>query len=148
MRPSLPRLLVSIAVFAILVARSAVADDREASFRVIVHPDNPATSVDRAFLRDAYLKKTTEWGNGNTIRPVDLTAKYTARERFAHDVIKKTSAQLKSYWSQQIFSGKGVPPPEAGTPDAVIDYVMANPGAVGYLPAGTDPGRAKIIEVD
>ena len=62
-------------------------------------------------------------------------------------MLRKTPAQLKSYWNQQIFSGKGVPPPEADSTADVIAYVLANPGAVGYLPVDVDPGRAKVVEV-
>ena len=69
------------------------------------------------------------------------------REAFTRDVLKKTPAQLKTYWSQQIFSGKGVPPPEASSIDEAIAYVLANPGAVGYIPDDVDPKGAKVIEV-
>ena len=150
-RALLTRCIVPLAAialaFAFASAPAAGAGDREPSFVVIVHPDNPVTSIDREFLRDAYLKKATDWDDGKTIRPVDLSSKFSARDRFERDVIEKTPSQLKSYWNQQIFSGKGVPPPEAPTTDQVIAYVLANPGAVGYLPAGVDPGRAKAIEV-
>jgi ABC-type phosphate transport system substrate-binding protein len=114
---------------------------------VIVNPDNPIESVPRDFLRDAFLKKATEWGRGDTIRPIDLSGRFPARGKFTHDVLRKTSSQLRSYWSQQIFSGKGVPPPEVDSVADVIGYVLANPGAIGYLPDGTDPGRAKVIKV-
>jgi hypothetical protein len=53
----------------------------------------------------------------------------------------------KIYWNQQIFSGKGVPPPEADSTAAAVAYVLANPGAIAYLPADADPGRVKVIEV-
>ena len=61
--------------------------------------------------------------------------------------MRKTPAQLKSYWNQQIFSGKGVPPPEADSPAAAVAYVLANPGAIAYVPADTDPGRTRVIGV-
>jgi hypothetical protein len=40
-----------------------------------------------------------------------------------------------------------VPPPEAESPAGVIQYVLANKGAVGYIPAEVDPGKAKVIRV-
>jgi ABC-type phosphate transport system substrate-binding protein len=116
-------------------------------YKIIVHPDNPVTTVDHDFLRDAYLKKATEWNRGETIRPVDLAPKFPVRDEFTQGVLRKTPSQLKNYWNQQIFSGKGVPPPEADSPRAVIAYVLANPGAVGYIPASIDPGGAKVIAV-
>jgi ABC-type phosphate transport system substrate-binding protein len=127
-----------------LATRSLAADH---AFKVIVHPDNPVTAIDRDFLRDAYLKKAKEWSGDGVIRPVDLTTKFSVRARFTQDVLKKTPAQLKNYWNQQIFSGKGVPPPEAESTAAVIKYVLANPGAIGYIPANMDAGGAKVIAV-
>jgi ABC-type phosphate transport system substrate-binding protein len=140
------RVAIVVAVAAVwLGAIAAPRADRD-DLIVIVHPDNPATSVDRDFLRDAFLKKRTEWGPQQTIRPIDLPAS-SARDRFTQDVLKKSSTQLRSYWNQQIFSGKGVPPPTAKSIAAAIAYVLANPGAVAYLPADADPGRAKVLRL-
>jgi ABC-type phosphate transport system substrate-binding protein len=112
-----------------------------------VHPENRVDALSRDFLRNAYLKKVTQWSHGATIRPIDLSSELPVRNQFTQDVIKKTPAQLKTYWNQQIFSGKGVPPPEADTAAAAISYVLANPGAVGYLPVDVDPGRAKVVGI-
>lgn len=127
--------------FAVAAANSA------ADYKVIVHPDNPVTELDRQFLRDAYLRKASGWRNGQTIRPIDLTTAFAVRGRFSQEVLRKTPAQLKSYWNQQIFSGKGVPPPETDSTAAVVSYVVANPGAVGYLPIEASSGGAKVVEV-
>jgi ABC-type phosphate transport system substrate-binding protein len=139
-----PGLLLLVVVGLLLGAapRGSRADGD--AFVVIANPDTEASTIDRGFLRDAFLKKATSW-HGVTVRPVDLSSRYAARERFTRDVIKKTPAQLRSYWNQQIFSGKGVPPPEVETAAAVVRYVSATRGAVGYVPAGTDVGSAKVI---
>lgn len=135
-------LTIAIALFALSGASAA----DEVRFKVIVHPDNPSDGVSRDFLRDAYLKKATTW-HGETIRPIDLSSKFPEREHFIRQVIRKTPAQLRSYWNQQVFSGKGVPPPEAASVADVVAYVVANPGAVGYIPVDADPGRAKVIRI-
>jgi ABC-type phosphate transport system substrate-binding protein len=115
-------------------------------YKVIVNPASGVTEIDRDTLRDIYLKKTTDW-NGTTARPVDLTKRFPAREDFTRDVLHKSLTQLKSYWSQQIFTGKGVPPPEADSPAAAVAYVLADKGAIGYVPADADTGGAKVIRV-
>jgi ABC-type phosphate transport system substrate-binding protein len=134
---------IAISLAAAVALASAAGDD----YKIIVNPDNPVGAIDRRFLRDAFLRKASDWDGGAAIRPIDLARRFVARERFVHDVLNKTPAQLKSYWIQQIFSGKGVPPPEADSPAAVIGYVLANPGAIGYLPLDVDPGGAKVIKV-
>jgi hypothetical protein len=129
---------------AMLASRAIASDDR---FKIIVNPASGIQSVDRDFLREAYLKKATEWSNGETVHPLDLSPQFPARERFTHDVLHKTPSQLKTYWNQQIFSGKGVPPPEVESTSAAIEYVLANKGAVAYLPADADAGKAKVIPI-
>ena len=136
--------LVMIAIAIAWSGRSIAMDD---SYKVIVNANNRATSIDRDFLRDAFLKKTEEWPDGETIRPVDLAPKFPAHDRFGREVLRKSPAQLKSYWNQQIFSGKGVPPPEADSVAAVVAFVVANPGAVGYVPSDTDVNGAKVVGI-
>lgn len=135
-------LLIAIAI-ACLRDSAAATDD----FVVIVHPDNPIASIPRDTLRDAFLKKTSEWSSGESIRPIELARRFPARDRFNRDVLRKSTTQLKSYWSQQIYSGKAVPPPEAATTRTVIEHVLSSKGAIGYLPAGAEPGGAKVVRV-
>jgi ABC-type phosphate transport system substrate-binding protein len=144
-RRAIPSVLgVALAIwFAIAVASAAASDD----YKVIVNPDNPVGEIDRQFLRDAFLRKTTDWDGGATIQPIDLGRRFPVRERFAQDVLKKTPSQLRSYWNQQIFSGKGVPPPEADSTAAVVEYVLGHRGAVAYLPLDADAGAAKVVKV-
>ena len=144
-RRSLHLALVLAVTVAWLAPRALAADD---AFKIIINPDNPITSIDHDFLRDAYLKKATEWNNGTALHPIDLSTRFAQRERFTQDVLRKTPSQLKSYWNQQIFTGKGVPPPEADSVGDVIGYVLEHPGAVGYIPANADPGRTKVVRTN
>jgi ABC-type phosphate transport system substrate-binding protein len=114
-------------------------------YRVIVNPANPARELSRAFVRDAFLKRKTTWGEGGKIRPVHLGKRFPARQRFTREVLNKSPAQMRAYWSQLIFSGKGLPPPEMDTPAAVVAFVLRHRDAVGYLPASADPGGAAVV---
>lgn len=140
-------LALALCVLAVAAVAVGAPAKRSAVYQVIVNPENPATSLDAAFVRDAYLKRVTAWDNGDTVRPADLTARFPAREAFVRDVVGKTLPQLRSYWNQQIFSGRGVPPPELDSEAAMIRYVLANRGAIGYLPAGASPQTAKVVEL-
>jgi ABC-type phosphate transport system substrate-binding protein len=144
MRPGHLRLAI---IIALVLGLSTATPANELGFKVIVHPKNPITSIDRELLRGAFLKKETTWSDGETIRPVDLSSRSSVRELFTRTILKKTTAQLRTYWAQQIFSGKGVPPPEAANANDVVVYVLEHPGAVGYVPADVDPRGARVIEV-
>lgn len=106
------------------------------AFRVIVHPNNPLRSADRASVADAFLKKVTRWPDGETIRAVDLRADNPVRRRFSESVLKRSVGAVRSYWQQRIFSGRDVPPPELESDASVLEFVAKYPGAIGYV-AGT-----------
>jgi hypothetical protein len=141
---TLAALLTLLTVLA--TGRASIAADR-ADYVVIVNAASSTTELDRSFVRDVYLRKATEWKGGATIRPVDLPAGSRERQQFVRDVIGKSPAQLRSYWNQRIFAGKGVPPPVAESAAAVVAYVVANPGAIGYIPAHVDAGGARVVRL-
>jgi hypothetical protein len=126
----------------------ALADEPPPAFRVIANPDNPAGSVSREFLERAFLKKASDWGDGTSIRPVDLRVDSGVRRAFSRTVLRRSTAAVRSYWQQQIFSGRGVPPPELDSDAAVVDYVLKHRGAVGYVAGSTDVKRAKSLAVN
>jgi ABC-type phosphate transport system substrate-binding protein len=142
--------LVAVSAFLACNALAAPvgADPRGgASFRLIVNPANPAAAIDRAFVAEAFLKKTTRWPNDEVIRPVDLEADSPIRRRFSDEILKRSVAAVKSYWQQLVFSGRGLPPPELDAEDQVVRFVLKSPGAIGYVSASTNIQGAKAIPV-
>jgi hypothetical protein len=114
---------------------------------LIVHPGNAATSLERAFVEDAFLKKVTRWPNGDVIRPVDLAPDSPVRRKFSEEVIKRPVAAVRIYWQQIIFAGRDVPPPELDTDEEVVKFVLKNPGGVGYVSSTAARGGAKVVAV-
>jgi len=139
----------AIFAFVVVVALALVRATLAAPFYVvIVHPNNPVSGVDRKFLSDAFLKKTTRWDNGEVIKPVDQAADSPVRKKFCEDVLKRSVAAVRSYWQQIIFAGRDVPPPELPGDDEVVKYVLKYPGSVGYVSGAANLNGAKIISVD
>jgi len=114
---------------------------------VIVNPQNPLSTADRKFLAEVFLKKRSRWGNNEAIRPVDLVPRASVRHEFSDKVLDRSVSAVKSYWQQIIFSGRGVPPPELGTDDEVVSYVLRYKWAIGYVSAEVDLRGAKVVEV-
>ena len=140
--------LLMIALGALATGHAATEQGRPSDdYQVVVHPSNQDRTLGRSFLRSVYLKKTTTWPGGETIRPVGLSKRFPARERFSREVLNKSPAQLRAFWNQQIFSGKGVPPRDLDSEAAVIAFVLRNRGSIGYLPAAADPGGAALVTV-
>ena len=123
----------------------ALADESGRGFRVVSHPDNAAGPVERQFLADAFLKKATTWPDGQAIVPIDLRYGAAVRHRFSEQVLRRSSAAIRSYWQQRIFTGRGVPPPELESDAAVVRYVQSHRGAVGYVSESADTSAVKVI---
>jgi ABC-type phosphate transport system substrate-binding protein len=114
---------------------------------VIVNPDNPSVRLSRDFLIEAFLKRTTRWGDGETLRPVDQRLDAPARRTFSQSVLKRSAEAVKNYWQQRIFSGRDLPPPELDSDDAVVTYVLKHRGAVGYVSGSAKVDKARAVAV-
>jgi ABC-type phosphate transport system substrate-binding protein len=124
---------------------AAWADEAALSFVIIVHPDTATGEVTRDFVTQAFLKRVTRWPDGRAIRPVDLHSTARARSSFSSNLLNRSVTAMRSYWQQRIFSGRELPPPELDSDDAVVRYVLENPGAIGYVSTGTRLYNAKVL---
>ncbi|MET0413139.1 MAG: hypothetical protein ABW217_17670 [Polyangiaceae bacterium] len=145
------RRIAALALLALLVCLALRVDlasaGQPAGFRVIVHPANPLAAAERDLLSDVFLKKKIRWPDGEPILPVDQRFDAAVRERFSEAVLRRSVFAVRSYWQQLIFTGRGVPPPELDSDEAVVRYVRSNRGAVGYVGAGTALSGVKGLDL-
>ena len=132
---------------ALLVAASWHTTATAAGYKVIVNNANDTSSLAKKDLVQYFLKKTAKWGNGTPVVAVDQTEKSAARERFTLEVHGKSVSAVKSYWQQQIFSGRDVPPVEKSSDAQVVSFVKQNPGAIGYVADGADTTGTRVVTV-
>ena len=116
-------------------------------FVVVVNASNPTTSLSRSQVSNLFLRKTPSWSHGQKVQPVDLSASNPIRGKFSVAIHRKSVGAIKAYWSQRLFEGKIVPPPELSTEGAIAAYLRDNRGAVGYLSASASLGGLKIVQV-
>lgn len=146
-RAALALLLVLFVAVAPAGASIALAEDSASGFRLVAHPDNPAASVGRQFIADAFLKKATRWSDGVAIEAVDHRSNAPVRQRFSEQVLRRTVAAVRNYWQQRIFTGRGVPPPELDSDEAVVRYVRSHRGAVGYVSEAAETSAVKLVTI-
>lgn len=140
------------AVLLLASAHVARATSREAAptgsgFLIIVHADNPQTSITPAQLTQTFFKRVTRWSTGEPIRPVDLEPGSPTRTAFSDHVLKRSVSAVRLYWQQRIFSGRELPPPELDSDAAVLQFVQNSPGSIGYVSANTTLSGVKLIPV-
>lgn len=136
-----------------LAARPALAQSpppppAPPAYTIVIHPENRAERLSRSFLANAFLKKTTRWGDSGTIRPVDLPIGSSVRRKFVEQVLRRSIAAIRSYWQQIIFSGRGLPPVELEDDAAVLRYVRGHRGAIGYVSGGARLEGVRVVRVE
>jgi ABC-type phosphate transport system substrate-binding protein len=132
----------------VALCTTALAQSRPPpAYVIIVDPNNAVTSVERKFLEETFLKKLTRWPNDDAMHPADLAPNSPVRRKFTEDVLNRSVEAVKGYWQQRIFSGRDVPPPEFGSDQEVLDYVLKHAGAVGYVSGATELRGAKVLTV-
>ena len=117
-------------------------------FVVIVNSANPVQALTRDQLSKLFLKKTARWQTGREVLPVDLAGRTEARMAFSEFVHRKSVLSINSYWQQQIYSGRDVPPPAMRSERDVVEFVRNSPDAVGYVSSRAELGRSiKVLTV-
>ncbi len=128
-----------------IVARAAAAE--EVQFQVIVHPTVTVTDMKATELAKIFLGQVSRWPDGTRAYPVDLSVANPGRRMFSSSVLKAEVNSVKRYWYQQVFSGRGTPPPEKGSTADVVAFVANTPGAVGYVARDTNIPGCKALPV-
>lgn len=135
------------AILGIIFVFGSVLCASAQDFQVIVHNSNTNLELTKKQVSNYFLKKNKKWPSNSTVQPIDLSSKSVVRKVFSSRVHRKTVAQVRVYWQQAVFSGKGSPPIEKTTEQSVIDYVKANIGAIGYISSDTKVVGVKVVTI-
>lgn len=99
---------------------------------VIVNADNPTGVLTAAEVRNYYLKRSSVWGNGEKVRPVDQGSGLY-REAFLVRVLEINEEGFVRYWLERQYANADKPPTRVNDDDAVIKFVGALKGAIGFV---------------
>jgi len=111
---------------------------------VIVHPSN-ANSLSQADISRIFLGKKKSYPDGSEAIPVDQKDGSAVRSTFVGTILKKNDQQIKAYWAQLLFTGKGTPPKEVGASADVRALIAANPALIGYIDSADADGSVKVV---
>ncbi len=141
------RVVVPLVMFAAAALRVAPAAAQADGFVVIVNQTNPVTALSRQQVADMFMKQMRQWAEGGDVHPVDLPAVSGVRDAFSRAVHGKPASAVASWWGQQMFSGRAVPPPQRSTDRAVNNFVREDALAIGYVSPGAAESGVKVIRI-
>ena len=142
-----PWITCALAALTFAASRATPAAAQDEGYAVIVNTANPVVSLTRAQVADIFMKHTTRWERGGDIHPVDQPAVAAVRDAFSRAVHGKPSSAVASWWGQQMFSGRAVPPPQRTTDRAVNAFVREDGLAIGYISPGTAEAGVKVVRI-
>lgn len=119
----------------------------QADIAVIVHADNPVTSLTARQTAELYLGRVRTFDTGQYAVVVDQGRDDPLRGRFFKDVSGMSIGQVTAYWSRLQFTGQVQPPRNVEGDAAVLDFVRRNPAAIGYVSSTTTLTDPKVKTV-
>ena len=134
-------------LFSILVLLSGLLE-AQGAFKVIVTASSPVSSITKNELSRLFLKKKSEWADGQEVQLVDQAANSSVRASFSQAIHGKKVSAVKSYWQQMIFSGRGVPPREVASDATVLEFVKLTPNAIGYVSSKSSVNGVKVLRIE
>ena len=136
------KLKSSLIVFLLIWATSLSAN---ADIAIIVNPENSITSIELEDLQEIYLGRTKRFHNGDVAMPIDHKLGESVRESFNEKILGRTSKQVKAYWAQLVFTGRGWPPIQMLDDASIKAAVAKDPSAIGYIDASLVDDTVKVV---
>ena len=100
---------------------------------VIVHKDN-TQAIDLGYVQQLYVGSVRGWPDGTPAFVLDQPNGSPGRELFSTSILRRSSANVRAIWAQNIFTGRGLPPKVAAD-EEIKRIVATNRNAIGYVRA-------------
>jgi ABC-type phosphate transport system substrate-binding protein len=130
-----------VVMFALASAR---ADDAS-SIVVIVNPSSGVEHLTREEVIDIFLGRFRKLPSGRVALPIDVAESTTERERFYRLLVKKSPAEISSYWARLVFSGQTSPPFQVPDAKTALELVENNPNAIAYVDRASVTANVRVV---
>lgn len=100
---------------------------------VVVSAKSPWRTLSAKEVLALYTGRVRSFEDGAPARPLDQRRDGPAREAFYRALTGMDIARINSYWARLHFTGQVQPPLAVGDDADVVQRLLADPSAVGYL---------------
>lgn len=129
--------------FIVLALSLLVSNVALAQIVIVGSPSAP--EINAAQAKRLFLGKIKTLPGAGSITVVERQTGDALKADFHAKVTGKSEAQLKSYWSKQVFTGKAKAPVEVDSAAMVKAQIANNPGAVGYIDSADVDASVKVL---
>jgi len=116
------------------------------AFADVVIVGNPALpdGLTKKDAKKIFLGKKNKFIQGD-LYVIELSSSNPMKAQFHKKVTKKSLAQLESYWSKQLFTGKATPPVEVADANTVKATIGQHPNGISYMDEADVDSSVKIL---
>lgn len=141
-------MLKRLTALGVSIVFSVTCNAASAELLVVVSVEAPFTRLASDELVDIYLGRRAQIGRGLQVVPLDQSEGSVERSEFYTRYIGQTPAQLKSHWAKLIFTGRGQPPQALSDSRAVVERLVGDITALGYIDAAFLDDRLRVITIE
>jgi ABC-type phosphate transport system substrate-binding protein len=109
---------------------------------VITNPGSGVEKLTRDEAVNIFMGRYRKLPSGMAALPVDENGEKAV---FYRALLGKELPEVQSYWARLVFSGQGSPPRQMENADEVIETVVNNKGAIGYIDKRKVTSRVKVV---
>jgi len=114
---------------------------------VIVNAGSTVTQMSQEEVTNIFMGRQKRLPNGVLALPVEPVDDPKLRDHFYQLLMNVPLPQIRSYWARMFFSGQAQPPRQAPSSSEVIETVVLNKGAIGFVEQSKLDKRVKQVLV-
>ena len=114
---------------------------------IVANRNLKANEITKSEVRMIFTGESTLLKDGSRAVPVVLKAGQ-AHEEFLKTYIGKSAPAFLAGWRNLMFSGRAAMPKTFDTESALLDYVAANPSAIGYVGNRPKTQEVKALQIN
>jgi len=99
---------------------------------LVANPSVQISEITNADVRAIFMGTKTRFSDGSHAIPVILKGGAT-HEVFLKNHVGESPEEFRAQWRKLVFTGQGAMPKTFDSESALIKYVAATPGTVGYV---------------
>jgi hypothetical protein len=102
------------------------------------------SEITNADLRAIFMGTRTRFADGSHAVPVTLKGG-PVHEVFLKNHVGEGPEEFRSEWRKVVFTGQGAMPKAFDSESALVEYVAATPGAIGYVSRISPQDAVKVL---
>lgn len=114
---------------------------------VIVSAKSQIVSLNTNQVANIFLGRSSRYPSGSEAIPIDQPEDSPVRQEFYTKTARMSPSMVKEHWSRLVFTGRGQPPREAESSDAVKKMVAENPKFLGYIDRSVVDASVRVVLV-